>query len=62
MMGHKHIATTQIYAKVTDQKVAEDMKRLKRRTADQEVVLYEDDALRAKIRYPGKEKPKQNNI
>ena len=62
MMGHKHIATTQIYAKVTDQKVAEDMKRLKRRTADQEVVLYEDDALRAKMRYPGKEKPKQNNI
>ena len=29
MMGHLRIETTQIYAKVTDKKVEEDMKKLK---------------------------------
>lgn len=29
MMGHKSITTTQIYTKVTDKKVDEDMKGLK---------------------------------
>lgn len=34
MMGHTNIATTQVYAKVTDQKISDDMDRLmeKRKT------------------------------
>lgn len=28
MMGHTNISTTQVYAKVTDQKISEDMDRL----------------------------------
>ena len=43
MMGHKSIGTTQIYAKVTDRKVDEDMKRLKKRIGSRGINLYEEE-------------------
>ncbi|HBX46371.1 site-specific integrase [Limibacterium fermenti] len=60
MMGHKSITTTQIYAQVTDTKVDEDMKRLKARTVSDKVSLYEDETLRAGIRYPVEKKASIN--
>ena len=40
MMGHTNIATTQVYAKVTDQKISDDMDRLmeKRKTMNTNVI------------------------
>lgn len=52
MMGHTRFSTTQIYARVTDKKVEEDMKRLKLQTAGKDVNLLNDATLQAKIRYP----------
>ena len=43
MIGHKSIGTTQIYAKVTDRKVDEDMKRLKKRIGGHGINLYEEE-------------------
>ena len=43
MMGHMRIKTTQIYAKVTDKKVEEDMKKLKDSSVNRETFLYEEE-------------------
>lgn len=42
MMGHKSVTTTQIYARVTDRKVDEDMKRLRERTSESGVALMDE--------------------
>jgi integrase len=52
MMGHTRRSTTEIYAKVTDEKVNRDMKRLRERTTGKPVSLYEDEDIRAAIRFP----------
>lgn len=50
MMGHMRIETTQLYAKVTDKKVDEDMKRLKAAGLSQTSGLYEEDIIVRKQR------------
>ena len=50
MMGHMRIETTQLYAKVTDKKVDEDMKRLKAAGLSQTSGLYEEDVIVRKQR------------
>ncbi len=60
MMGHTRRSTTEIYAKVTDRKVDEDMKMLRARTAGQTVSLYEDEAVRAAMRLPGAKQSNNN--
>lgn len=42
MLGHKSIRSTQIYARVTDTKVSQDMKPLKKKFLKQELVLEEE--------------------
>lgn len=43
MMGHMRIETTQIYAKVTDRKVEEDMKKLNDSPVNRGISLYEEE-------------------
>ena len=43
MMGHMRIETTQLYAKVTDKKVEEDMKKLKDSPVNRGTFLYEEE-------------------
>ena len=59
MMGHTRRSTTEIYAKVTDRKIEEDMRGLRARTAGKTVSLHEDAGLRAAICFPGA-KPTNN--
>lgn len=42
MMGHRRLMTTQIYAHVTDRKVDEDTKQLRKLSANQKIELYEE--------------------
>lgn len=42
MMGHQRLMTTQIYAHVTDRKVDEDTKQLRRFSASRKIELYEE--------------------
>lgn len=50
MMGHMRIETTQLYAKVTDRKVDEDMKRLKETGMNRISGLYEEEVIARKRR------------
>ena len=50
MMGHMRIETTQLYAKVTDRKVDEDMKRLKSTGFGKQIQLCEEDFIVKKKR------------
>ena len=50
MMGHMRIETTQLYAKVTDRKVDEDMKRLKETGMNRIFGLYEEEVIARKRR------------
>ena len=60
MMGHERGSTTEIYAKVTDRKIEEDMNGLRARTAGETVSLHENEELRAAIRLPGAKKQSIN--
>jgi hypothetical protein len=60
MMGHTRRSTTEIYAKVTDKKVDDDMKQLWERTAGKTVSLHENEELRAAIRFPGAKSSNNN--
>ena len=42
MMGHRRLMTTQIYARVTDKKVDEDTKLLRKLSASRKLELYEE--------------------
>lgn len=42
MMGHRRLMTTQIYAHVTDKKVDEDTKQLRKLSASRKLELYEE--------------------
>ncbi len=42
MMGHRRLMTTQIYAHVTDKKVDEDTKLLRKLSASRKLELYEE--------------------
>jgi integrase len=59
MMGHTRRSTTEIYAKVTDRKIEDDMRGLRERTAGKTISLHENEELRAAIRFPG---AKRQNI
>src|ERR1035437_1731308 len=63
MMGHRSIATTQIYAKITNKKVNEDMKLLSERITDKYAV-FEDKTMPVGIKLNqnfkrNKEKPQE---
>ena len=49
MMGHLGIKTTQLYAKLTNQKVNEDMKLLSGNLADK-FKIYEDKQMPVEVR------------
>jgi hypothetical protein len=49
MMGHSSITTTQIYARITDTKVNDDMKALSGHISDK-YSLYEDELMPVGIR------------
>lgn len=42
MMGHRRLLTTQIYAHVTDRKVDEDTKQLRKLSASRKFELYDE--------------------
>lgn len=46
MMGYKRLVTAQIYAHVTDKKVDEDTKQLRRLSASRKLELYEEPQTR----------------
>jgi len=43
MLGHRSLKTTQIYAKVLDSKIADEMDRLKEKIKTKEVTISKDE-------------------